>query len=108
MDISGYANSISCCVSRGFRLQCGGCTSRAQNLKFRAKNFDLHRSDPQRSGTPNHCAENRFQNLILMGVMYFGVIRAGPSRSYLDHLDAHRRSVGLGFELIGAPSLLPF
>ena len=30
-----------------------GCTSRAQNLKYRAQNFDLHRSDPQRSGTPN-------------------------------------------------------
>ena len=42
--------SISCFVSCGFRLQCGGCTSRAQNLKFRAQN--LHRSDPQRSRTP--------------------------------------------------------
>ena len=42
----------TCFVSCGFRLQCGGCTSQAQNLKFRAQNFDLHRSDPQRSGTP--------------------------------------------------------
>ena len=30
-----------------------GCTSRAQNLKYRAQNSDLHRSDPQRSGTPD-------------------------------------------------------
>ena len=30
-----------------------GCTSRARNLKFRARNVDLHRSDPQRSGTPD-------------------------------------------------------
>ena len=44
--------SISCFVSCVFRLQCGGCKSRAQNLKFRAQNFDVHRSNPQRSGTP--------------------------------------------------------
>ena len=42
-----------------------------------------------------------------MGVIYFGVMRAGPSRCYLD-LDGRRRSVGLGLELIGAPLLLPF
>ena len=35
-----------------------GRTSRAQNLKFRAQDFDLHRSDPQRSGTPE---SNRFE-----------------------------------------------
>ena len=29
------------------------CTSQAQNLKVRAQNFDLHRSDPQRSENPN-------------------------------------------------------
>ena len=45
--------SISCFVSCGFRLQCGGCTSRAQDLKLRAQNFDLHCRDPQHSGTPN-------------------------------------------------------
>ena len=33
------------------------------------------------------------QNLNLMGVMCFGVMRAGPSWCYLD-LDARRRSVG--------------
>ena len=42
-----------------------------------------------------------------MDVMYFGVMRAGPSWCYLV-LDARRRFVGLGFELIGVPSLLPF
>ena len=53
MDISGYyVNPFRNFVSCGFRLQCGGCGSRAQNLKFRAQHFDLHRSDPQRSRTP--------------------------------------------------------
>ena len=46
--------SISCFVSCGFRLHRGGSTSRAQNLKFRAQNFDLHRSEPQHSGTPKN------------------------------------------------------
>ena len=48
---------ILCFVSCGFRRLSGLCTSRpdsrAQDLKFRAQNFDLHRSDPQRSGTAN-------------------------------------------------------
>ena len=42
-----------------------------------------------------------------MGVMYFGVMRAGPTWCHHLDLDARRRSVGLGFELIGVPSLLP-
>ena len=32
---------------------------RAQNLKFRAQNFDLHSSDPQRSGTPDFSARHQ-------------------------------------------------
>ena len=52
VDISGYYANPFGVFSCGFRLQCGGCTSQGQNLKFCAPNFDLHRSDPQRSGTP--------------------------------------------------------
>ena len=41
-----------------------GC--RAQNLKFRAQNFDLHRSDPQRSGTPDLCVRTKFNYSVIM------------------------------------------
>ena len=54
-----------------------------------------------------HYSENCFQIYFLTGVMYFGVLRAGPSWC-LRHLDARRRSVGQDFDLIGAPSLLAF
>ena len=44
-----------------------GCTSRTQNLKFRAQNFDLHRSDPQRSGTPEKYCSAIFADQISEG-----------------------------------------
>ena len=40
-----------CFVPCGFRLQSGWCTSRAQNVKFCAQSFDLHRSE-SREGDP--------------------------------------------------------
>ena len=56
-----------------------GCISRAQNLKFRAQNFDLHRSDPQRSGTPDSVSA-----------------RAGP---FLKCVFAHPRGPKIAFRV---------
>ena len=41
--------------------------------------------------------ESRFQNLVLTGVFFVGVMRADPSWCLLD-LDARRRSVCFGFD----------
>ena len=58
-DFSSYYANPLFFVSCGFRLQSGWCTSQAQNLRFRAQNLDLHRSDPQRSRTPKKRKRNR-------------------------------------------------
>ena len=55
--------SILCLVSCGFRLQSGWCISQAQNSRFRAQNFDLHRSDPQRSRIPNNSIRRHLEIL---------------------------------------------
>ena len=54
----GYCANACCPLFLvAFRLQYGWCTSQAQNLKFRAQNFDLHHSDPKRNGTPRNSRE---------------------------------------------------